>query len=79
MAAGKKPRQEMNSVIRENGVEVKGKLGIIGEYKSEFEHRLRSRCPEAGWEEHVRLTNEIIRKWLKSDCISSAPFTLEKN
>ena len=77
-AAGRKPKREMNSVVKENGDEITGKSGIIDAYRSEFEHRLRNRNPEPEWEDYVKRLNETIQNWLRSKSPSSSPFTLEE-
>ena len=77
-AAGKRPRPEMNSVIKENGIEITGKMGILEAYKCEFQHRLRSRTPKPEWKEYEELLNETIRPWLKAECPRSPPFTIEE-
>ena len=48
------------SVMKENGVEVSGEKAINDAYKEEFKHRLRTREPHAGWEEHVDEINTVI-------------------
>ena len=73
-----KNRVEMNSILKENGVEVSGETAVLEAYKEEFKHRLRSREPAKGWEEYVQETNKMIRTWLGGNCRSSPPFSMEE-
>ena len=68
----------VSSIKKANGVEVDGPDAIKEAYREEFEKRLANRLPKEGWEEFVEETNSIIRRWLKSPCYSSLPFTLKE-
>ena len=66
------------SVLKENGAEVSGEKAINDAYKEEFKHRLRTREPHSGWEEHIEEINTVIRTWLEGKSESSPPFTDEE-
>ena len=65
-------------MLKENGVEVSGEEAVKEAYKEEFKHRLRTREPHPGWEQHVQETNQVIREWLQSDSEVSPPFSMEE-
>ena len=79
--AVKRGRRNMNgisSIRKENGVEIKGREGIIEAYKQEFSNRLSNRIPDVGWEDYVRETNEVVRRWVADVCNVVPDFTLEE-
>ena len=79
-AAKKNKRKDKNTltVLKENGIEIEGGEAIKEAYREEFQTRLENRQPYAGWEMHAAETNEVVRRWLSSECSNeeeSEPFT----
>ncbi len=74
-AAKKNKRKDVNmlSVVKENGVEIEGAEATKEAYKEEFEMRLRNREPYVDWVDYTHETNEVVRRWLASDCIQESP------
>ena len=75
---GKRKTNELSSIRKENGGEIEGPKAIIEAYKQEFKERLSNRSPERDWEEYVRETNEVVRRWVADVCNVVPDFTLEE-
>ena len=75
---GRRNTNGISSIRKENGVEIKGRQGIVEAYKQEFSNRLSNRLPDVGWEDYVRETNEVVRRWVADECNVVPDFTLEE-
>jgi hypothetical protein len=73
-----KEKTKITSVMKNDGVEVFSKEAIKQEILDEFKGRLRNRQPAEGWENYVKLTNELVEILIHADGEDGLDFTIEE-
>jgi hypothetical protein len=69
---------KLQAVYKRSGEVTTKEDEIKEEVRKEFEHRLRNRDPEPGWEGYVTATNEIVEMMLDNEDTNNDPFTYEE-
>ena len=64
--------------MKEDGVEVFSEEVIKHEILEEFKNRLRNREPAKGWENYVKVSNELVELLMSAEVESCPDFTLEE-
>ena len=74
-SVNKNPGLNLRAVYKKNGETTTDEDEIKNEICKEFEHRLRNRDPEDGYEGYTNATNSIVEELLRHTHDESPPFT----
>ena len=73
-----KERTKITSLIKNDGSEVTSKNAIKQESLKEFQHRLRNRAPEKGWEKYTEMTCELVSLLMSTEVTDGPDFTFNE-
>ena len=71
-------KTNITSVMKEDGVEIFSEESIRHEILGEFKNRLRNREPAEGWENYVKVSNELVELLMSADVENCCDFTIEE-
>ena len=69
---------KLPEVLKKDGSTTSEPSEIKVEVQQEFQHRLRNREPEEGWEGYVQATNAVVEEMLREEDHGSPPFDMKE-
>ena len=73
-----KEKTKITSVMKEDGVEIHSEELIKHEILKEFKSRLRNREPDRGWENYVKVSNELVELLMSANVEIGPDFSLDE-